>query len=845
MKMTLYRLAILFALIVPALVCQTVFPFISLSQWEVAAENIYREIMAFNPPRFSSGSRIVIAEADQDTLEKYGWPIERERYIDMLSNLASHGRPWILSFLNFQAKPGPLEKADRDFADAIRTYGRYIGTSLILDQDEQLESDDLRLLRRTFVSDSSSEIDDVILPIGLRERREYIDAEAKDGFISFTQLPVTCVPMYQVFRSPPHYLVLPSSFVWSAVSSSRSAFTMTDVISWSPDQSQTTGRSIRFAPKHCLNSTGISTNDYLDGWKINKISLSKLFENSTGFDFSDKTVVLGSWDLAKLPGPGGPRTERLTNTHHLAARILNDIDKNLSVRRYPLSDSNALAWLPILIAILFLAGSFFVRPLWLVVSEGLLLVTLIGGVWFGATALELFMVPAQSMVSLAASLVFTLALYITVSYRGISRHLRFTDRLRRGLAGCNDLDAIERASSQILAHEFPESSCSLVRFDEELYKTIAVPEALVTLSQHAKQILQSIDSAATGTMVTTWKRNSPVRKRRGFSDSRQEQISMSIRGKWGDLGKIEISLTYPVWRGPYIDWLLHSLDSELSLHWQRIVMLARQKLRDYQILIEKSRSAILRKFLTEHLVSRFDDDLSMDQNLNRILTPRVVHAALLQADIRGYSKLADAYKPQELVKMLQGYFRKVVDHASIIAQVKLIGDCIFLFAEDMTYDNVSTTDLVLKIAALLVDETTKRNLENGPRGILPVNFGIAVHYGEVTVGNLSSEQCIDYTVIGLNVNLVARIEELTKNEAVRDRVGANGVILSEAAIESLKEHRSCNAKSLALDELGVRVRSFPGITKLAYLTADEMLDMGKKHNITVERYRRLNASKTN
>src|SRR5262249_43254208 len=47
-------------------------------------------------------------------------------------------------------------------------------------------------------------------------------------------------------------------------------------------------------------------------------------------------------------------------------------------------------------------------------------------------------------------------------------------------------------------------------------------------------------------------------------------------------------------------------------------------------------------------------------------------------------------------------------------------------------------------------------------GLDPVRFGVGLHVGPVTFGNVGTEDRLDFTVIGPAVNRAARLESLTK-----------------------------------------------------------------------------------
>ena len=60
------------------------------------------------------------------------------------------------------------------------------------------------------------------------------------------------------------------------------------------------------------------------------------------------------------------------------------------------------------------------------------------------------------------------------------------------------------------------------------------------------------------------------------------------------------------------------------------------------------------------------------------------------------------------------------------------------------------------------------NAERQQRSLAPLDFGIALHVGDVTYGNIGTGNRLEFTVIGDAANLAARIESMCKtlNEPV-------------------------------------------------------------------------------
>jgi class 3 adenylate cyclase len=227
-----------------------------------------------------------------------------------------------------------------------------------------------------------------------------------------------------------------------------------------------------------------------------------------------------------------------------------------------------------------------------------------------------------------------------------------------------------------------------------------------------------------------------------------------------------------------------------------------------------TKSDILGKFLSDSLVSKFSKSENLETSLAEIIQPRRQFAAILQADIRGFSRITEKMSPEEVVVILQRYYNDIVNYAQSFAQVKLIGDAIFLFAIE-EIDGLACSR-VFEAARILIESTKRENSLVDVKDEL--QFGIAINYGEVVAGNLSSNTCIDYTVIGIEVNKTARLEELTKTEFVNSQIGSYSFIITRPLYENLPLSMQNKVKWLRLAENHVKVRSFPGIEEIGYVS---------------------------
>lgn len=131
------------------------------------------------------------------------------------------------------------------------------------------------------------------------------------------------------------------------------------------------------------------------------------------------------------------------------------------------------------------------------------------------------------------------------------------------------------------------------------------------------------------------------------------------------------------------------------------------------------------------------------------------------SDIRGFTALSDQMEPEETVELLNHYLREMtaIIHEYEGTLDKFMGDGIMVFFGD-PLDQDDHAIRAVKMAVAMqkqMDELNKIWFEAGRK---PLSIGIGINSGYCTVGGIGSERHMDYTVIGNQVNLAARLQGL-------------------------------------------------------------------------------------
>jgi adenylate cyclase len=170
---------------------------------------------------------------------------------------------------------------------------------------------------------------------------------------------------------------------------------------------------------------------------------------------------------------------------------------------------------------------------------------------------------------------------------------------------------------------------------------------------------------------------------------------------------------------------------------------------------------------------------------------------VLFSDIRGFTSLSEGMSPQELVNHLNEYLTAMTDiiHEYKGTLDKYVGDEIMCFwgapLEQPNHAELAA-GCALKMMKVLgeMNEAWSENRR--------LNIGIGLNSGLMTVGNMGSQGRMNYTLMGDNVNLGARLEGTNKE------YGTN-IIISEYTYQHLNGH----ALVRELDNIRVKGKNKP------------------------------------
>ncbi len=186
--------------------------------------------------------------------------------------------------------------------------------------------------------------------------------------------------------------------------------------------------------------------------------------------------------------------------------------------------------------------------------------------------------------------------------------------------------------------------------------------------------------------------------------------------------------------------------------------------------------AYVPKPLVQQLIR--DGDLAALESDKRNLT-------VMFTDIAGYSTISEGKGAAEIAELLNQHFTIVAGAVEAEGGTvdKFIGDSVMAFwgaPEKQKNRAIRACRAALSIR----DDIAADNLARAARGEPPVRMRIGIHSGEATVGNIGPPDRVNYTVIGDDVNVAQRLEQLGKQVAPDDEVA---ILVSTATVADLDD----------------------------------------------------------
>jgi class 3 adenylate cyclase len=165
--------------------------------------------------------------------------------------------------------------------------------------------------------------------------------------------------------------------------------------------------------------------------------------------------------------------------------------------------------------------------------------------------------------------------------------------------------------------------------------------------------------------------------------------------------------------------------------------------------------------------------------------------AILFADIRGFTSLAEALPPEQTTEIVNAYFEAITSpiHAEAGTIVEYLGDGVLaVFGAPIAYEDAS--ERAVRASIQIRHAVSALKARHRETGLPAPEVGMGIHHGPVVVGNIGSSTRMKYGVIGDTVNVAARIQGLTRewaaailiSEAVRRRLGDGVAVAALGAV---------------------------------------------------------------
>nr|WP_298687808.1 adenylate/guanylate cyclase domain-containing protein [uncultured Dongia sp.] len=248
-------------------------------------------------------------------------------------------------------------------------------------------------------------------------------------------------------------------------------------------------------------------------------------------------------------------------------------------------------------------------------------------------------------------------------------------------------------------------------------------------------------------------------------------------------------------------------------------LLAAAVARSRNMLLRQTRAEVARADLSRY-VSPDVADAMLAGTSNTFGAPAIRHVAVLFADIWQFTTLVEKLEPERVVTLLRSFQARttaiVFRHGGTLD--KYLGDgfmATFGALESGNGTGEMAAQRALACALDLQREMDRWCDKRARRGAFSVRLGIGLHYGPAVVGNVGSDQRLEFTVVGDAANVAARIERLTREHDCRIAVSDACLSAARDAIPDLPAFTDLGPTTLRGRVEPVRLHIWPAPTTAA------------------------------
>ena len=207
---------------------------------------------------------------------------------------------------------------------------------------------------------------------------------------------------------------------------------------------------------------------------------------------------------------------------------------------------------------------------------------------------------------------------------------------------------------------------------------------------------------------------------------------------------------------------------------------------------KNSRINSLLALMRTYLPSQIYDSIATGKLTSKLMYKRQ-KLTFFFSDIVGFTEVTDTLEPETLSALLNEYLTEMSALAGIYGGTvdKFIGDAIVIFFGDPQFIDDETH--AKNCVRMAVEMLEKIKLLSGKWRAAGASNGLAVRIGintgYCTVGNFGSEARMDYTIIGGQVNIAARLEKIADRNSIFISETTYTLVQDVVEVEGPRAHR--------------------------------------------------------